>query len=213
MQELDFSQFQKQYLDPLEPGDVAFHGQLHPGPYPPNLAQHEQIKASGRPPVHDERPAFFDLLEKYKNQGVLINHLRVLPIPGWNGYTKDDALALVRCFDTEQNQLENIRFAWFGQQVARLMHYCGENEVVDSYLEGVKADNPQAGFWSIRKRNEPTIRTLGTMSYINRESTPLRVRSWPPVAHTRFEHFWKDVFDDPEQSFDMSTAQAILSEL
>lgn len=208
MQELNFSQFQKQYLDTLEPGDIAMHGQLHPGPYPSDIAQHEQIKASGCPPQHTERPPFFDLLQKYKDRGIQVNRLRVLPNPGWNGYSKADALALVQTFNTEQNQLENIRLAWFGQQVARLLHSCGEeNEVVKSYQNGVETGSPKASFWSIRKKGEFAVRTVAFMDYRNQDFAPLRVYS--PVSHvdhSRYEHFWKDVFNDPAQSFDLPTA-------
>jgi hypothetical protein len=190
---------------------LAFHYNAHPGLYRVDEDAHQQLLRGEdiEPTWHSEE--FKKRVADMTSHGVYMWRLRMLPRPGFHGYTREDVGAFVARTKGPASAGEDCRFAWFDEQAPRLVAACGaDSPFVQHYLQGVEQDIPRGSFWLAKQVGSRSIHALSLMSY--RENTDhsalySRTFEWPADGSdcARYGAFALSVFEDPQQSYDAHT--------
>ena len=194
---VEWNEFQVEHLATLQEGDVAFHGMLYPGVYPPDRERFEQSKTEGVPTDAGDNP-YFRFIKRLAGTGVRVARLRVLPTPGANSHTQLDVDTMQAWAGVAKGAGEDVRTVSFDAVVPGLREVCGPSSgIANAYLDGAKSPYPKASFWSIRRRQtagQLALTAVNVMDYHEGGFASTLYEPRFPSDLGRFVQFWHGVF-------------------
>lgn len=194
------ARFMDTVLAPLEGDVTAFHGQLYPGPYPPDFELHDALK-NGRG-VPDGMIGTLDGFRTFQSglsaNGVRLARLRALP----EKQTADTDALVDACalFDRPAGS-ETVRTCILKRQLGRMV----AAGVDLAYSRSLAAAVPKNGLWVFTGTGSAhrELDMVATMDYTDEDPSILPgmlvYRDIPPHL-ARYALFWMDVYADDDQS-------------
>lgn len=185
--------FMQRYLNTLNNGDRAFHGQLFPTVYPPDVTMHSYLKHNLPFPddIAQRFNQFGQFIRATCGRGAQLLRLRTLPAE-----LNDNVPAMVAACEMTQNAGEQVRVTLFEPQLERL----GLTDVPATFTDALQADVPKAGIWSIRRSHDTDgPQVVATMDYNDDGVLPgLTVYQDIPEDLGAYTEFWHKVFDSDQ---------------